>query len=154
MSIDPALQYTYRSLKSFSSTYGPPNYQPADGFPKLDGTIKIFQYSADGRYLAVALAESVSVYDGSSSTLLITLPVASVVDVIFSPLGGFIALWQRYVKPGEGEDPPRNLTVWSIQSTKLLTSFTQKAYENWSEQFPIIYIKRSPFVQASAIHLR
>ncbi|GAA5922836.1 translation initiation factor 2A [Sporobolomyces koalae] len=131
----PSIQYATRSLKQLGLINGPPSWQPVAQFQKPEGAVKVYRYSADGRFFASVTSTGVQVLDASTAAVVTDISVKGVIDIAFSPQGSQLQTWERQVKPAEGEPPHRNLRVFDIASGQEIASFSQKSIEGWELQY-------------------
>ncbi|ORY44684.1 eIF2A-domain-containing protein [Rhizoclosmatium globosum] len=64
-----------------------------------------------------------------------TLDLKGVIEADFSPLGTYIATWNRWVKPADEKEQCRNLSIYRVSDGQLITRFTQKTQNSWKPQW-------------------
>ena len=130
----PATQWAWRSSKSFGLNTGTPDFAPVSGFQPVTGTTtRTFQYSPDGSTFAAALEDTTRLVDtreATSSKVKLDLPAAKVVDLQFSPQGGYLSTWERPIKLEDGS-MNKNLRIWNSNTGTELASFQCKSQEGW-----------------------
>jgi len=129
-------QYAYRSQKTLGLLGGTPDYESLKGFESPPATCRLFSYSSDGRLFAYIVPEGVRIHYSENAELLREILLPNILDVKFSPRATYIMTWERLVKQDEGAQH-KNLRVFSVSTGEELTSFTQKALNNWALQFTI-----------------
>ncbi|KAF7298312.1 hypothetical protein MKEN_01355700 [Mycena kentingensis (nom. inval.)] len=125
-----------RAQKSLGLVGGSPDYPLAPNFEVPDVPARTYQYSADGRLYAYALANLVRIFQAEGAQLLQELPVANIVDIRFSPRGTYLSTWERPVKLEDGAQH-KNLRVFSSSTGEELIAFTQKGQDGWDLQYTI-----------------
>ncbi|PTB77224.1 hypothetical protein M440DRAFT_1390580 [Trichoderma longibrachiatum ATCC 18648] len=83
------LQFAYRTQKTIGVFNAAPVYAPLSGFTKPEGNLRFCAYSPCGRFFGWATPEALNVVDTSSGQLILSLPIANVYELGFSPLGTF-----------------------------------------------------------------
>ncbi|GAA5890411.1 hypothetical protein JCM16303_000171 [Sporobolomyces ruberrimus] len=131
----PSIQYATRSLKQLGLINGTPTWQPVAQFQKPDGAVKVYRYSADGRFFASVTSTGVQVLDASTASVVQDIVVKGVIDIAFSPQGNQLQTWERQVKPAEGEPPHRNLRIFDVATGSEIASFSQKSLDGWELQY-------------------
>ncbi|GAA5985377.1 hypothetical protein JCM5350_005164 [Sporobolomyces pararoseus] len=131
----PSIQYATRSLKQLGLINGPPSWGAVAQFQKPEGAVKVYRYSADGRFFASVTSTGVQILDASTAAVVREISVKAVIDIAFSPRGNQLQTWERQVKPAEGEPPHRNLRVFDVASGEEIASFSQKSIEGWEIQY-------------------
>ncbi|KAF7315000.1 Eukaryotic translation initiation factor 2A [Mycena indigotica] len=125
-----------RAQKTIGLVGGSPDYIVAPNFEVPEVPVRTYQYSADGRLYAYALASGVRIFQAEGAQLLQELPIPNIVDIKFSPRGTYLSTWERPVKLEDGEQH-KNLRVFSSSTGEELISFTQKSQEAWDLQYTI-----------------
>ncbi|PHH75168.1 hypothetical protein CDD83_4437 [Cordyceps sp. RAO-2017] len=135
------LQFAYRTQKTIGIFDAAPVYEPVVGFTKPEGNLRCCAYSSCGRFFGWASPESVTVVDASAGHQILSLPVANVYELDFSPLGTFVITWER---PGKDEagDATKNLKIWRTWEEGVagpdkqpLGRFVQKQQGGWNLQY-------------------
>ncbi|PFH55862.1 hypothetical protein XA68_17487 [Ophiocordyceps unilateralis] len=135
------LQFAYRTQKTIGIFDAAPVYEPLSGFAKPEGNLRCCAYSPCGRFFAWASPESVTAVDASTGLQLLSLPIANVYELGFSPLGTFVITWER---PGKDEagDATKNLKIWRTSEEGVagldkqpLARFVQKQQGGWNLQY-------------------
>ncbi|KAL6870286.1 eukaryotic translation initiation factor eIF2A domain-containing protein [Trichoderma novae-zelandiae] len=135
------LQFAYRTQKTIGIFDAAPVYAPLAGFTKPEGNLRCCAYSPCGRFFGWATPEGLSVVDTTSGQLILSLPLANVYELGFSPLGTFVITWERPAKDEAG-DATKNLKVWRTvedgvdAAAKLpVGQFVQKQQGGWNLQY-------------------
>ncbi|KAM0322455.1 hypothetical protein ACHAQA_009524 [Verticillium albo-atrum] len=135
------LQFAYRTQKHIGVTDAAPVYEPLAGFTNPEGNNRCCEYSPCGRYFAWADPKLVSVVNASDGKPVLSLPIANVYELGFSPLGTFLVTWER---PGrdENNDATKNLKVWRTveegvpaEEKQPLGRYVQKSQGGWNLQY-------------------
>ncbi|PNH57504.1 hypothetical protein VD0003_g328 [Verticillium dahliae] len=135
------LQFAYRTQKHIGVTDAAPVYAPLAGFTNPEGNNRCCEYSPCGRYFAWADPKLVSVVNAADGTPVLSLPIANVYELGFSPLGTFLVTWER---PGKDEngDATKNLKVWRTiedgvpaEEKQPLGRYVQKSQGGWNLQY-------------------
>ncbi|KAJ3005630.1 UNVERIFIED_CONTAM: hypothetical protein HDU68_004535, partial [Siphonaria sp. JEL0065] len=74
-------------------------------------------------------------YLEAADNIVQTLDLKSVIEVDFSPLGTFIAVWNRWVKPATDKEQHKNMSIYRVSDGSLISSFTSKSQNNWKPQW-------------------
>ncbi|KAJ1022343.1 hypothetical protein NDA13_005253 [Ustilago tritici] len=130
-------QWAYRAQKSIGLNTGSPSYTSVNGFDQVQGSTRVFQYSPDGSTFAAAMDDFTRLVDtrsASTSSVKRDLPCPKVVDLQFSPKGGFLSTWQRPSKLEDGS-AARNLKIWDTETGETVASFERKSQEGCFFQF-------------------
>ena len=135
------LQFAYRTQKTIGVFNAAPVYEPLPGFANPEGNLRCSDYSPCGRYFGWASAEAVTVIDVSNGQPALTLPIANVLEIGFSPRGTFLITFERPTKDENG-DASKNLKVWRIleegiaaEDKRPLGSYVQKQQGSWNLQY-------------------
>ncbi|KAJ2778826.1 hypothetical protein H4R18_004376 [Coemansia javaensis] len=121
-------QFAYRALKEIGVRSGPPAAVAALGAASMPaGEVKALKYSANGRYLAWAVASSVQIVDAATQAAVATIARAGVQDVRFSPKGTYAVTWERHA-PRPGVETAANLCVWDAATGELKGGFVQSSF--------------------------
>ncbi|GAC74389.1 predicted translation initiation factor related to eIF-3a [Moesziomyces antarcticus T-34] len=130
-------QWAYRAQKSIGLNTGSPSYSSVNGFDQVQGATRVFQYSPDGSTFAAAMDDFTRLVDtrnASTSSVKRDLPVPKVVDLQFSPKGGFLSTWERPSKLEDGSNA-RNLKIWDTESGEAVATFERKLQNDCFFQF-------------------
>lgn len=132
------LQFAFRTQKAVGVVDAEPVYKPV---LTADVTSRYSQYSPCGRWFAWATPAGVTVCDASNSNTVMTLGLANVYELAFSPKGSFLSTWERPSKDEAG-DATKNLKVWRVEqaagdasqptAAQPLGQFVQKQQEGWN----------------------
>ncbi|KAF7295858.1 hypothetical protein HMN09_01129200 [Mycena chlorophos] len=136
MASEISQQYSFRAQKSIGLVGGSPDYTVAPNFENPDVPARTYQYSADGRLYAYALANVVRIFQAEGAQLLQELPIPNIVEIKFSPRGTYLSTWERPVKLEDGAQH-KNLRIFSSSTGEELISFTQKGQDGWDLQYTI-----------------
>lgn len=136
MASEISQQYSFRAQKSIGLVGGSPDYTVAPNFEVPDVPARTYQYSADGRLYAYALASLVRIFQAEGAQLLQELPIANIVEIKFSPRGTYLSTWERPVKLEDGAQH-KNLRVFSSSTGEELIAFSQKSQDGWDLQYTI-----------------
>jgi translation initiation factor 2A len=135
------LQFAYRTQKAIGVTNASPTYEPLPGFVQPEGNLRTCVYSPCGRYLAWATNECVSIVDAANGSILASVPVVNIFEVVFSPRGSFFSTWERPAKDEAG-DATKNLKIWrTIEDVpegaekQPIGRFVQKQQTGWNLQY-------------------
>ncbi|OTA02270.1 hypothetical protein A9Z42_0026130 [Trichoderma parareesei] len=135
------LQFAYRTQKTIGVFNAAPVYAPLSGFTKPEGNLRCCAYSPCGRFFGWATPEALNVVDTSSGQLILSLPIANVYELGFSPLGTFVITWERPAKDEAG-DATKNLKVWRTVEDGVdaaakvpVGQFVQKQQGGWNLQY-------------------
>ncbi|CBQ69187.1 conserved hypothetical protein [Sporisorium reilianum SRZ2] len=134
---DAITQWAYRAQKSIGLNTGSPSYTSVNGFDQVQGATRIFQYSPDGSTFAAAMDDFTRLVDtraASTSSVKRDLPVPKVVDLQFSPKGGFLSTWERPSKLEDGSGA-RNLKIWDTETGDTVAAFERKSQDGCFFQF-------------------
>ncbi|PWN28942.1 translation initiation factor eIF-2A, partial [Jaminaea rosea] len=133
-------QWAYRSQKSIGLMTGPPSFAPVSGFDREEADssnpTRVFKYSPDGRWCAMAMEKHfllLSTADPTSSVRAHTIEVPRVVDIAFSPRGGYVSTWQRPFKDAEGNNVA-NLKLWRTSDGAEVGAWERKSQEGCHPQ--------------------
>ncbi|KAJ2357428.1 hypothetical protein GGF43_001465 [Coemansia sp. RSA 2618] len=119
-------QFAYRAQKEMGVWDAPPaSAELALDKPASD--VRALKYSANGKYLAWAVADEVRVMDAQTQAAVATIARAGVLDVRFSPKGTYVVTWERFSKPAGGE-ASANLSVWDAATGALRGAFVHKTF--------------------------
>ncbi|CAO1631575.1 unnamed protein product [Parajaminaea phylloscopi] len=134
-------QWAYRSQRSIGLLTGPPSFSPVSGFDREEADssnqTRVFKYSPDGRYVAMAMDKHLlllSTADPNSSQRTHTIELPRVVDLAFSPRGGYLSTWQRPFKDEEGNNM-HNLKLWRTSDGQEVGSWERKSQDGCHPQF-------------------
>lgn len=136
-----SLQFAYRTQKTIGVFDAAPAYKPLAGFTQPEGNLRCSAYSPCGRFFSWASPESITVVDASTGFLVVSIPIANVYDLDFSPLGTYLITWERPAKDDAG-DATKNLKIWRTledavegSQKKAVGSFVQKQQGGWNLQY-------------------
>ncbi|KAJ3073114.1 hypothetical protein HDU98_002203 [Podochytrium sp. JEL0797] len=132
-------QFTILSDKGVSAIESPHNRQTVLELNTAGSSNRSIAYSPDGNLLAVVLETNVTIYKAreldAADNIFSTIDVKGVIEVDFSPLGTYVALWNRWSKPANEKDQHRNLTIRRVSDGHLIASFVQKSQNGWKPQW-------------------
>ncbi|XP_044715528.1 eukaryotic translation initiation factor eIF2A domain-containing protein [Hirsutella rhossiliensis] len=135
------LQFAYRTQKAIGIFDAAPVYEPLAGFSKPEGNLRCCAYSQCGRFFAWASPDSVTVVNALTGHQVLSLPIANVYELDFSPLGTFVITWERPAKDEAG-DATKNLKIWRTTEEGVagadkqpLGRFVQKQQGGWNLQY-------------------
>ncbi|SNX83959.1 related to eukaryotic translation initiation factor [Melanopsichium pennsylvanicum] len=134
---DATTQWAYRAQKSIGLNTGSPSYTSVNGFDQVQGSTRVFQYSPDGSTFAAAMDDLTRLVDtrqASTSSVKRDLPVPKVIELQFSPKGGFLSTWERPSKLQDGSNA-RNLKIWDTETGEPVAAFERKSQEGCFFQF-------------------
>ena len=118
--LGPRAQFTVRGKEGVLSFLAPRDQEPLEECellraPEATG----FEYSADGRLLALVYPTVVAVHDAYTGEQRYEVPCAKVAAVAFSPLGKYLVTWEK--PPGakaedlnKDIDIPPNMAIWRL----------------------------------------
>lgn len=137
----PSHPPTDRSQKSIGLLTGPPSFSPVSGFDREEADssnqTRVFKYSPDGRWVAMAMDNHLLLLDTSDPTASArahTIPIPRVVDIAFSPRGAYLSTWQRPYKDEAGNNAP-NLRIWRTSDAAEMVAWERKTQEGCHPQF-------------------
>ncbi|KAJ2539590.1 hypothetical protein GGF49_005108 [Coemansia sp. RSA 1853] len=119
-------QFAYRAQKEMGVWDAPPT-SAALALDKPASEVRALKYSANGKYLAWAIASEVRVMDAQTQAAVATIARAGVLDVRFSPKGTYVVTWERFSKPADSEANP-NLSIWDAKTGALCGAFVHKSF--------------------------
>ncbi|KOS17508.1 Eukaryotic translation initiation factor 2A [Escovopsis weberi] len=136
-----ALQFAYRTVKAIGIFDAAPAYENLAGFSKPEGNLRCCAYSPCGRFFGWASPEAVAVVDTITGQQVLSLPIANVYELGFSPRGTFLITWERPAKDEAG-DATKNLKVWrtveegvAAAEKMAVGQFVQKQQGGWNLQY-------------------
>ncbi|EQK98576.1 Translation initiation factor 2A, beta propellor-like domain protein [Ophiocordyceps sinensis CO18] len=134
-------QFAYRTQKAIGIFDAAPVYEPLAGFNKPEGNLRCCAYSQCGRFFGWASPDSVIIVDALAGHQVLSLPIANVYELDFSPLGTFVITWERPAKDEAG-DATKNLKIWRTTEEGVagadkqpLGRFVQKQQSGWNLQY-------------------
>lgn len=116
-----------------------PEFPALSGFDGNHVGARMLQYSPNGKYLAVALEESIAIYEVGDAQVSLRhqLPVAKGIELSFSPKGTYLSTWERPAKTEHenGASWSKNLRVWETSTGALLAEFERRQLDGCFFQF-------------------
>ncbi|KAI9345690.1 eukaryotic translation initiation factor eIF2A-domain-containing protein [Obelidium mucronatum] len=132
-------QFTILSEKGVTAVTSPHNRQSILEVNTAGSSNRTFTYSPEGSLLAVVLETNVTIYNArdleAADNIVQTIDLKGVIEADFSPLGTFLAVWTRWVKPSSDKDQHKNMSIYRISDSQLITSFVSKSQNNWKPQW-------------------
>ncbi|XP_076055615.1 eukaryotic translation initiation factor 2A isoform X2 [Oratosquilla oratoria] len=130
------MQFAVRGSAGLRLLSGPPDFgTPSSTFEEHTGAVNALRFSTDGKFMAWIGDGGVHVAEGPEWKKIGTLKHPRAKEILLSPKGSYLAIWDTYVKSKDEPQGSPNLCVYDVKGRKLLKSFYQQSQVDWEPQW-------------------